>query len=101
MAGRALADSGTITNNKFKEQLHMVWYPLVLSFIRNYDKDMVSFDVRWAINNVEAYAFGAQTTTWPQKVRDNGIHILHISHSLHNASSSSIAYNKLTLLPSK
>ena len=66
--GRTLVDSGTITNNKFKEQLQMVWYPLVLSSIKDYEKDMVSFDVRWAMNDVETYAFGAHTTTWPPKV---------------------------------
>ena len=82
---RTLVDSGTITNNKFKEQLRMVWYPLVLSFIDNYVKDIVPFDVRWAMNDVETYALGAHTTTWPPKVLDNGIHILHISHNLHNA----------------
>ena len=61
--GRTLVDSGTITNNKFKEQLCMVWYPLVLSFIDNYKKDMIPFDVRWAMNDVETCEFGAQNTT--------------------------------------
>ena len=60
--GRTLVDSGTITNNKFKEQLRMVWYPLVLSFIHNYEKDMAPFDVRQTMNDVEAYVFGAQNT---------------------------------------
>ena len=68
----------------------MVLYLLVLSFIDNYEKDMVPFDVRWAMNDVETYAFGAQTTTWPPKVLDNGIHILHVSHNLHNASCSGV-----------
>ena len=31
----------------------MIWYPLVLSFIEDYGKDMVSFGVRWAINDVQ------------------------------------------------
>ena len=88
--GRTLVDLGTITNNKFKEQLRMVQYPLVLSFIDNYKKDMVPFDVRWAMNDVETYVFGVQTTTWPPKVLDNGIHILHVSHNLDNASYSSV-----------
>ena len=56
--GRTLVASGMITNGKFKEQLRMVWYPLVLSFINNYENDMVPFDAMWAINNVEMYAFG-------------------------------------------
>ena len=68
----------------------MVWYPLVLSFIDNYEKDMVPFDVRWAMNDVKTYAFGAQNTTWPPKVLDNELHILHVSHNLHNASCSSV-----------
>ena len=67
----------------------MVWYPLVLSFIDNHEKDMVPVDVRGVINDAETYAFGAQTTTWPPKVLDNnGIHILHVSHNLHNTSCS-------------
>ena len=74
--GRTLVDLGIITNNKSKEQLRMVWYTLVLSFIHNYEKDMVPFDVRWAMNDVETYAFGAQNTTWPPKVPDNRLHIL-------------------------
>ena len=57
--GRNLLDSDTITNCKFKEQLRMVWYPLILSFIDNYEKDMVPFNIRWAINDVEMYVFGA------------------------------------------
>ena len=69
----------------------MVWYPLILSFINNHEKDMIPFDVRWAMNDVETYLFGAQTTTWPPKILDNGIRILHVSHNLHNASCSSIA----------
>ena len=90
--GRTLVDLGTITKDNFKEQLRMVWYPLVLSFIDNYKKDMVPFDVRWAMNDVETYAIGAQSTTWPPKVLDNNnkIHILDISHNLHNASCSGV-----------
>ena len=84
--GRTLVDSGTITNNKFKEQLLMVWYPLVLSYISYYEKDMVPFDVRWAMNDVETYVFGVKTTNWPPKVLDNRLHILYVSHNLHNAS---------------
>ena len=57
--GRTLVDSGTITNNKFKEQLQIVWYPIVISFIQNYEIDMVAFDIRWAINDVEKHTFGA------------------------------------------
>ena len=95
--GRTLVDSGTITNIEFKEQLRMVWYPLVLSFTNNYGKDMVPFDIRWAMNDVETYAIGAQSTTWPPKVLDNnGIHIIHVSHNLHNASCSGIENRKLT-----
>lgn len=91
--GRTLVDSGIITNNKFKEQLCMVLYPLVLSFINNYGKDMIPFDIRWAMNDVEMYVVGAQ----PPKVLDNnGIHIIHVSYNLHNASCSSIENRKLT-----
>lgn len=35
----------------------MFWYPLVQSFIGDYGKDMVPFDARWAINDVETNAF--------------------------------------------
>ena len=89
-SGRILVNSDTITNDKFKEQLRTVWYPLVLSFINDYEMDMVPFDVRMAINNVETYAFGAHTTTWPPKVLNNEQHILNVSHNLHNASCSSV-----------
>ena len=89
--GRILVDSGTITNNKFKEQLHMVWYPLVLSFIDNYQIDIVPFNVRWAMIDAETYIFGGKTTTPPLKVLNkNRIHILHVSHNLHTASCSSV-----------
>ena len=60
--GRILVDPGTIANNKFKEQLRMVWCLLVISLINNYEKDMVPFDVRWTMNDVETYAFGTETT---------------------------------------
>ena len=95
--GRTLVDLGTITNNEFKEQLCRVWYPLALSFINNYGKDMVPFDIRWAMNDVETYAIGAQSTTWPPKVLDDRLHILHVSHNLHNASCSGIVNRKSTL----
>ena len=49
---------------------------------------MVTFDVRWAINDMETYAFDTDTTTWPPKVPDNSVHILHVVHNLHNASCS-------------
>ena len=57
----------------------MVWYPLVLSFIDTYEKDMVPFDVRLAINDVETHAFGAENTTWPPKVLD----FIHNRRHLH------------------
>ena len=60
--GHTLIDSGAITIGKFDKQLQMVWYPLILSFIDNYEKDMVPFDVRVVINNVEIHAFGAKTS---------------------------------------
>ena len=67
--GHTLIDSGAITIDKFDKQLQMVWYPLVLSFIDNYEKDMVPFDVRVAINDVvEICAFGAKTSNWPPKL---------------------------------
>ena len=66
--GHTLIDSGAITIDKFDKQLQMVWYPLVLSFIDNYEKDMVLFDVRVAINDVETRAFGAKTSNWPPKL---------------------------------
>ena len=53
--GHTLMNSGAITRDKFKEQLQLVWYPLVLSFIDTYEKDMVPFDVRLAINYVETF----------------------------------------------
>ena len=77
--GHTLMNSGAITKDKFKEQLQMVWYPLVLSFIDTYEKDMVPFDVRLAINDVETHAFGAENTTWPPKVLD----FIHNGRRLH------------------
>ena len=61
--GRTLVDSDTLTNNKFMEQLQLVQYPLALSFVDKHKKDIVSFDVRWAMNDVETHAFGANITT--------------------------------------
>ena len=87
--GRSLVNSSIVTNNNVKEQLWMAWYPLILSCLDNYEKDMVPFDIRWAINDVETHAFGTQaqtTNTWSPKVLDKGLHILHISHNIHNAS---------------
>lgn len=67
--GHTLMDSGTISKYKFKEQLQMIYYPLVLSFIEDCGKDMIPFDVRWAINDVETSLFQVQNSTnWPQKV---------------------------------
>ena len=68
----------------------MIWYPLVLSFINNYEKNMVPFDVRWAMNDIEMYVFGVQTTAWPPNILNNGIHILHVSYNLYNASCSGV-----------
>ena len=42
----------------------MVWYSKVLLFIDNYEKDMVTFDLKWAINDVEIYVFGAIKTSY-------------------------------------
>ena len=66
--GHTLIDSSTITIDRFHKKLQMVWYPLVLSFIDNYEKDMVPFDIRIAINDVETRAFGAKTSNWPPKL---------------------------------
>ena len=63
--GHTLIDSGAITIDKFDKQLQMVWYLLVLSFIDNYEKNMVPVDIRVAINDVETRAFGAETSNWP------------------------------------
>ena len=55
------------------------------------ENDIVPFDFRWAINDVEIYyEFGAQTTTWHPKVFEGGLHILYVSHNLHNASCSGV-----------
>ena len=86
--GRTLVDLDT--KDKFKEQVQMVWYPLVLSFVNIDKKYIAPIEIRWAINDVKTYTFGVQTTTWLPKVFDNGLHILHVSHNLHNASCSGI-----------
>ena len=39
-----------------------------LSFIDNYEKDVVPFDFRVAINDVKSRAFGAKTSNWPPKL---------------------------------
>lgn len=49
--------------DKVKEQLQMIWYPLVLLFIKNYGRDMVPFDVRWEINDIETNTFEAENST--------------------------------------
>ena len=42
---------------------------MVVSFINNYRKDMIPFDVGWAINYVKVKAFGSKNQTrWPPKV---------------------------------
>lgn len=53
----------------------MIWYPLLSSFIEDYGNDMVPFNVRWAINDVETNKFQAlNSTNWPPKVLDSIIH---------------------------
>lgn len=70
--GYKLIKPGTITRDKFREHLQIIWYLLVLSFIDKYGKDMVLFYVRQAINDVETNTFQAyNTTNWPIKVLDH------------------------------
>lgn len=45
---------------------------------------MVSVDTRWAVDDVEAYVFGAETTAWHPKLFDS--HMLHVLHNFHNTS---------------
>ena len=47
---------GLLTDDKFKSQIKMIWYPMVVSFIN----DMIPFDIRWAFNDVEIKAFGSK-----------------------------------------
>ena len=56
----------------------MVWYPLVLSFIDNYEKDMVPFDIKVVINDVETRAFGTEASNWPPKI----LEYIHDGHAL-------------------
>ena len=46
-------DSGTINRDEFKEHLQIIWYPLLLSFINEYGKDILSFHVIQVINNMK------------------------------------------------
>ena len=58
-----------LTNEKFKLQFKMIWYPMIVSFINNYGNYMILFDIKWAINDVQVQEFGSiNHTCWPSKV---------------------------------
>ena len=40
---------GILIKEKCKLQLKHIWYPMVLSFINEYGKDMIPFDLKWII----------------------------------------------------
>lgn len=62
-------DIGLITKTGLCSRIAKEWYPLTIQFMRIYGKEMVPFDVRWAINDVERNCIKTrQTTTWPLNV---------------------------------
>ena len=57
-------------------------FPLILPFVDSYEKDMVPFDIRRVIKDVEMYVIGAQitTSTWLPKPLTKMGFILCIYH---------------------
>ena len=63
-----LRDMSIITEQGLKTRIATIWYPLTVKFIKRFGKEMVPFDIRWAINDVETYVFESTPTGWPSHV---------------------------------
>jgi len=63
-----LLENGMITMVGLSSRIANDWYPLTVQFIAIYGREMVPFDVRWAINDVEKNCFLAMPSTWPRRV---------------------------------
>ena len=63
-----LREMGVISEMGLRTRIANVWYPLTLQFVKQYGKEMVPFDIRWAINNVEENCFESSLTKWPRHV---------------------------------
>ena len=62
-------DENRISKDEFRLRLGKTWLPLTKSFIKEFGKEMVPFDVRFAINDVETEGLGLSATEWPAKVK--------------------------------
>ena len=65
---KELRKMSIIAEEGFKTTIADVWYPLTLKFVMVYGKEMVPFDIRWEINDIEKNCFEAQQTVWPRHV---------------------------------
>ena len=65
---RELRNMSIITEQVLKAKIADEWYPLTLRFVMMYGKEMVPFDIRWSINEVEKNCFEARQTVWPRHV---------------------------------
>ena len=65
---RELRNMSIITEEGFKTKIANVWYPLTLKFVMMYGKEMIPFDIRWEINDIEKNCFEARQTVWPRHV---------------------------------
>ena len=70
---RNLKNAGIITKEGYVSRVAARWYPLSLTFIGEWGTEMVPFDIRWAINDIEEHALAIRQTSWPS-------HILYIDN---------------------
>ena len=62
---RNLLNAGIITDKAYKSRVTCYWYPLVLQFVAQWGTEMVPFDVRWVVNDIEENTLEITQTSWP------------------------------------
>ena len=65
---RNLLNAGIITDKAYKSRMSCYWYPKAKQFMIEWGTEMVPFDVRWTVNNVEDTILEMEQTQWPSHV---------------------------------
>ena len=65
---RNLMNAGIITDKAYKSRMSCYWYPKTKQFMNEWGTEMVPFDVRWTVNDVEDTILEMKQTQWPSNV---------------------------------
>ena len=71
-----------ITEDEYKVLLKSKWLPMVDKLSNDYSIDLITFDIRWARNDVEELV-GLEKTNWPPRkvINDDGTAVVESSSS--------------------